>query len=299
MTVEPGVIVEGDPVRLTQVFTNLVENAVKYSPRGARSEVSVRREGPDAVVVVRDQGRGVAPEDLDRIFEPFYQAASGPAAPRSGLGLGLALVRRLVELHGGRVSVTSEGPGRGSTFVVRLPRAAPDRAAAPAARKAGPRVLVVEDDADLREILKTALERAGYHVELAEDGPRGIEKAQASPPDAALIDIGLPGLGGFEVAPQLRAPGRRRPYLVAVTGYSESEDEQRARRAGFDAYLVKPVDTEQVVRLLDEALAEPASTRARVPRSSGTGATRSDGSVRADRVRGIRRRPPRRRPPAS
>jgi PAS domain S-box-containing protein len=253
VTAEPGVVVEGDPVRLAQVVSNLVDNALKYSARAGRCEVGVRREGADAVIVVRDEGRGIAADEVERIFEPFYQAEP-EGSRRGGLGLGLALVRRLVELHGGSVRAASGGAGQGSEFVVRLPLVAPPTAEAHPSEAEGPRVLVVEDDADLREILRTVLEREGYRVEVAEDGPRGIEKAQARPPDAALVDIGLPGLGGFEVAPRLRAPGRRRPYLVAITGYSESDDERRARAAGFDAYLVKPVDTTEVVRLLGEAL---------------------------------------------
>ncbi|HXG03538.1 MAG TPA: response regulator, partial [Candidatus Binatia bacterium] len=187
-------------------------------------------------------------------------------ARRGGLGLGLALVRRLVELHGGSVRAESRGAGRGSQFVVRLPLVAPPTAEAGPSEAESPRVLVIEDDADMREILRTVLEREGYRVEVAEDGPRGIEKAQARPPDAALVDIGLPGLGGFEVAPRLRAPGRKRPYLIAITGYSESDDERRARAAGFDAYLVKPVDTSEVVRLLGQALRPPGARGGRSPR---------------------------------
>jgi PAS domain S-box-containing protein len=290
VSVERGVVVEADPVRLAQIVSNLVDNALKYSGRGARCEVSVRREGGDAVLVVRDQGRGIAADDIERIFEPFYQAGGdGGAAGRGGLGLGLALVRRLVELHGGSVRAESGGAGRGSQFVVRLPQAGPSPEEARPERVEGPRVLVIEDDTDMREILKTVLEREGYRVEVAEDGPRGIEKAQARPPDAALVDIGLPGLGGLEVAPRLRAPGRRRPYLIAITGYSESDDERRARAAGFDAYLVKPVDPAEVVRLVGRALRPPtahAGPSPRRPPTAGGGVVERIAARRDARRRG-------------
>jgi PAS domain S-box-containing protein len=249
-------VVRGDAVRLAQVVTNLLDNAVKYSPAQSRVEIHLARAGASAVIRVRDAGVGLSAEMLVRIFEPFYQRSVERS--RGGLGLGLTLVRRLVELHGGRVSASSEGPGRGSEFVVRVPvsgpapsRAEPEPPAAafPAAR----RILVIEDDADAREMLRVLLETHGYAVEVAEDGPRGIEASRAAGHDAILVDLGLPGLEGFEVVPRLGVHGGRRPYVVAITGSSQPGDRRRAADAGFDAYVVKPVEPDHLLRLLGEA----------------------------------------------
>jgi CheY-like chemotaxis protein len=253
--------VEGDPVRLEQVISNLLHNAIKYTPPGGRIAVRVGQEGKEAVVRVRDDGVGIPPEMLPHIFDLFTQVESSLPRSQGGLGLGLPLVRSLVELHGGRVTVESEGPSRGSEFVVRLPLARaeePDAAAdarrtAPAGSAAGLLVLVVEDNRDGRESLRDLLEIWGHRVELAEDGPDGLAKALALHPDVALIDIGLPGIDGNELARRIRASlNGISPCLIAMTGYGQPEDRSRALRAGFDTYLVKPVEPDTLSRLLAE-----------------------------------------------
>jgi two-component system, chemotaxis family, CheB/CheR fusion protein len=246
------VTVMGDAVRIQQMVTNLVDNALKYTPAGGRITISIRRDGADAHLSVRDTGVGIAPDLLPRIFEPFYQRSVKHSS--GGLGLGLTLVRRLAERHGGSVSAHSAGVGHGAEFIVRLPWAdapvAADTAPAPAAR-ATRLILVIDDDADTREAMKMLLNHAGYGVELAEDGPRGIEAARAAEYDAIIIDIGLPGLEGHEVSRHLRARSGRRPFLIALTGYSQPEDRRRAEEAGFNAYLVKPVPVDELMRLLE------------------------------------------------
>jgi PAS domain S-box-containing protein len=248
------VIVHGDPLRLEQVVRNLLENAVKYTPEGGPISVAVAREATEGVIRVADAGAGIPPEIQERIFEPFYQAR--PSA--GGLGLGLAVVRRLVELHGGTVSVHSEGDGRGSEFVIRVPLAASAARSAtrgrPAAEPRRGRVLVVEDHPDMRDLLRSMLEQEQYEVATAEDGPRGIEAARSAQFDVAVIDLGLPGLTGYEVARKLRTRRRRRPFLIALTGYAQSEDPRRAEDAGFDAYLVKPVDQATLAVCIEQGL---------------------------------------------
>jgi two-component system, sensor histidine kinase len=258
------VAVEGDPVRLEQVVCNLLQNAIKYTPRGGSLSVSVGPEGPESVIRVRDTGIGLSAEMLDKIFEPFTQVESSRQRSEEGLGLGLPLVRKLIEMHGGRVEARSDGPGEGSEFIVRLPtcrddtrvRAAlhkPSPRVAPSGRAGGLHVLVVEDNLDGRESLRELLEIWGYRVDLAETGPEGLEKAFALRPEVALVDIGLPGLDGNEVARRIRAVlGRDQMSLVAMTGYGQPEDRRRALQAGFDRYLVKPVDPAVLSQLLAE-----------------------------------------------
>jgi signal transduction histidine kinase/ActR/RegA family two-component response regulator len=254
--------VSGDPVRIEQVICNLVQNAIKYTPRGGTIRLSVRREGDEAVIRVGDTGVGISPEMLPRIFEPFTQVESSRTRSEGGLGLGLPLVRSLVELHGGGVAASSDGPGQGTDFVIRLPLRSgeapprpsrrPGRAAAPAARaRAALRILIVEDNLDGRESLRDLLEIWGHEVVLAEDGAQGVEKALESQPDVALVDIGLPGLDGNEVARRIRAAfATDHVELIAMTGYGQPEDRRRALQAGFDSYLVKPVDPAHLGRLL-------------------------------------------------
>jgi PAS domain S-box-containing protein len=245
--------VSADPTRLEQVVTNLLANAVKYTPAGGEITVSVRREGDHGVLTVRDTGVGIRPELLPRVFDLFVQSDRSLERSGGGLGIGLSLVRQLIELHGGTVEAASPGPGRGSTFTVRLPVLAGPADADDAARPAvaGPprRVLVIEDNDDAREMLRNLLRMFGHEVHEACDGARGLEEARRLRPDAALIDIGLPGMDGYEVARRIRAdlPGAR---LVALTGYGQPEDRERALAAGFDAHLVKPVDPDQLQRLL-------------------------------------------------
>jgi two-component system, sensor histidine kinase len=259
------VVVQGDPVRLEQVLCNLLQNAVKYTPRGGRVWMEVGAEGSEAVVRVRDTGVGLSPEMLHTIFEPFAQVESSRQRSEGGLGLGLPLVRSLAELHGGRVEARSDGPGQGSEFVVRLPavqeaaRPASFRKPAAVTRPAeipagGRHVLVVEDNPDGRETLRDLLELWGYEVSVACTGPEGLELAFSIRPDVALIDIGLPGMDGNEVARRIRSIlGEDEIALIAMTGYGQPEDRRRALQAGFDRYLVKPVDPTVLSQLLAEA----------------------------------------------
>ncbi len=244
-----GVRVHADPARLEQVINNLVDNALKYTPPGGRVTVTTQRDGGDAVLRVQDTGKGIATELLPRVFEMFVQETQTLDRSRGGLGLGLSLVKRLVELHGGSVAVWSAGPGHGSEFTMRLPVFdGAERAAGPAATVApapvpSRRVLVVEDSADARETLRLVLELAGHVVETSEDGPTGLAKLHSFHPEVALIDLGLPGLDGYALARIARGqPETRDIRLVAVTGYGQVEDQQRALAAGFDMHVTKPVD---------------------------------------------------------
>jgi signal transduction histidine kinase/ActR/RegA family two-component response regulator len=255
-----SVAVEGDPVRLEQVICNLLQNAVKYTPRGGRLSIAVRTEAAMGVVRVADTGIGIPTDMLPHIFEPFTQVESSRVRSEGGLGLGLPLVRGLVLLHGGRVEARSGGPGRGSEFVVSLPlkataalRFEPDRAAASRRAGRGLSVLIVEDNLDGRESLRELLEIWGHRVVVAATGAEGLDKVFAGPPDVALVDIGLPQMDGNEVARRIRAElERERIALIAMTGYGQPEDRRRAMEAGFDTYLVKPVDPEDLGRLLGE-----------------------------------------------
>jgi signal transduction histidine kinase/ActR/RegA family two-component response regulator len=281
VTTEP-VEVDGDPVRLEQIVSNLLHNAIKYTPPGGRISISVGKTAGEAVIRVSDSGVGIPPEMLPRVFDLFTQVESSIPRSQGGLGLGLPLVRSLVELHGGRVAAASPGPGGGSEFIVRLPlrpQSARSPSEAPPARVArgnapgpGLRVLVIEDNRDGRESLRDLLEIWGYRVELAEDGPSGLAQALASPPDVALVDIGLPGLDGNEVARRIRATlNGNTPCLIAMTGYGQPEDKGRALAAGFDSYLVKPVDPETLARLLAEAVERGTGVTSGSPASGQAG----------------------------
>jgi signal transduction histidine kinase/DNA-binding response OmpR family regulator len=250
--------VEGDEVRLTQVVGNLLNNAAKYTEESGQIWVSAGREGGDAVIRVRDTGVGIPPEMLGSIFELFTQIDRSLDRSQGGLGIGLTLVRQLVELHAGRVEASSLGPGRGSEFVVRLPALPAEPADAPrpapepaAARGPARRVLVVDDNRDAAESLGLLLEVAGHQVRLCHDGPSALQAAEEYQPEVVLLDIGLPAMDGYQVARQLRArPTTRQALLVALTGYGQEEDLRRAREAGFDHHLVKPADLETLTGLL-------------------------------------------------
>jgi PAS domain S-box-containing protein len=253
--IEP-VWLDADEVRVEQIIANLLENAVKYTPARGRIRVSVRGVEGDAVLRVQDEGMGMSPDLVARVFDLFVQGEHTLERDSGGLGIGLTLVRRLVELHGGTIEAASEGPGQGSTFTVRLP-AQPTSAGLPRPVAAMPepgarrRVLLVEDDQDARESLRSVLELAGHDVHVAEDGPSGLAAIQELAPDIALVDIGLPGLDGYEVARRVRAQSDGgEPVLVAVTGYGSAEDRERAQAAGFDVHLVKPLAADQLARIL-------------------------------------------------
>jgi CheY-like chemotaxis protein len=247
--------VDADRARLEQVLTNLLDNALKFSPALSPVTVSVRQDGGQAVLTVADAGVGIEGGAIGRIFDLFVQGEQGPDRSKGGLGIGLALVKRVVELHGGAVAAASEGIGKGAVFSVRLPAAGrPVEAQAPAAapRAAGARnILIIEDNDDARQMLGAVLSLSGHTVREARDGASGLERAAAETPEVALIDIGLPDLDGYEVARRLRSGrGGRAMKLIAITGYGQPEDERRALEAGFDAHLTKPVAADVLKQML-------------------------------------------------
>jgi len=252
---EPA-FVDGDPVRLEQIITNLIENAIKYTPEGGEIEIAVERAGNDAQLRVRDNGQGIEPELLPRIFDLFVQGKQSLDRPRGGLGVGLTLVRRLAQLHGGAVEAESGGVGQGSEFRVRMPARAPSDVAsadAPADdRRMTPRhVLIAEDHSDSRESLRLLLEASGHRVDAARNGDEAVELALSNPPEIALIDIGLPGLDGYDVAREIRgSDGADAVYLVALTGYGQPLDRRRALESGFNEHLVKPLNRDKLLRLM-------------------------------------------------
>jgi two-component system, sensor histidine kinase len=247
-----SVWIEGDLVRMEQIVNNIVGNAVKYTPAGGSVRVRLSTEGGDAVLRVEDTGYGIASELLPRIFDLFVQGERTLDRAQGGLGIGLTLVRRLVALHGGTVSAFSEGPGRGSVFTVRLPRIARPQTAAPSrtpARGEPPlsrRVLIIEDNRDAREMFRMMLELAGHEVLEAEEGLSGLALLKSARPDVAVVDVGLPGLNGYEIARRFRAEATDADgvMLVALTGYGTPEARERSRQAGFDHHLIKPVNAE-------------------------------------------------------
>jgi signal transduction histidine kinase len=247
---------EGDPVRLAQILSNLLNNAAKYTPEGGVITLSTRREGDKVAISVRDNGSGIAKESLSRIFDMFERGVRADARGQGGLGIGLTLSRRLAEMHGGSIEARSGGEGRGSEFIVRLPLAVggPEvrtRRAAKARDLAHLRILVVDDNLDSAESLGLLLETLGADVQVAHDGPSALELFSASHPSIVLLDIGMPDMDGYEVARTLRAryPATR-STLVALTGWGQEEDRRRARDAGFDHHLVKPAQMEALQRLL-------------------------------------------------
>ena len=252
--------IDADPVRIEQVLANLINNAAKYTDPGGVVTVQASRLGGGLELVVRDTGIGIAPEMLAGIFELFVQEKRASDRSQGGLGIGLTLVKQLVELHGGVVSAHSEGFGKGSEFRVRLPVPTDMReeAAPPAPQQSAGslRVLVVDDNVDAADTLAELLESWGHVVRSAHDGLQGLEEAQRFEPDVVLLDIGLPRMDGLEVARRLRSrPGEPRTVLVALTGYGQAEDRARSLEAGFDHHLTKPVDLDTLVRVLEQVRA--------------------------------------------
>jgi two-component system, chemotaxis family, CheB/CheR fusion protein len=247
--------VDADSARLQQIHLNLLNNAAKYTPAGGNVKISVCREEGQAVVRVCDDGVGILPEMLEGIFDLFVQSDKTLDRAEGGMGVGLTLVRSLVEMHGGAVEAHSDGPDCGSEFIVRLPLAVrpAEEAPAEAPRKAWPSggtVVIVEDNPDSRETLQHLLELSGYRVIAAASGREGLMAIKSERPEIAIIDIGLPGMNGYEVARELRADGAAKSYLVALTGYGQPSDRREALAAGFDEHLVKPLQPEQLARML-------------------------------------------------
>ncbi len=245
--------VMGDRQRLEQVMGNLLTNAIKYTPRAGSVRVLLEADARSVRAAVVDSGVGLAEEMRERIFAPFVQVDSTLDRSQGGLGLGLALVQSLVALHGGTVAANSDGLGLGSRFEIALPRAsdvhAPSSVAAAGRPEASLRVLIVEDNSDIRELFSELLRESGHDVTSAEDGPSGLQALLSQQPDIAFVDVGLPGLDGYELARRARSSGSQ-SRLVALTGYGQKEDKVRARDAGFDEHLVKPVAEEDIWRAL-------------------------------------------------
>jgi signal transduction histidine kinase/ActR/RegA family two-component response regulator len=256
----PNAPILADGVRLEQVVNNLLSNAIKYTPPGGSIEVFLESDGDDAVLRVRDSGKGIAPEMLTRVFEMFMQGETTIDRSDGGMGVGLTLVKKLVQLHRGSVRAYSRGRGSGSEFVVRLPHATaqPERHVLAATKPKAPskaeprRILVIEDNPDIRDLLRIKLRQLGHKVESAEDGPKGLDKLLASPPDVALVDIGLPGMNGYEIARRVRATLGPDVYLIALTGYGQAEDKNQALAAGFNVHLTKPADFVDLQNILGQ-----------------------------------------------
>jgi signal transduction histidine kinase len=254
---DPGPLaVLGDQVRLEQVFNNLLGNALKYTPARGRIEVAIHRASDEVVITVTDSGVGIPEDQLPHIFDLFAQADTSLDRSQGGMGIGLTLVRSLVQLHGGDVTASSPGPGQGSEFTVRLPLAATMSDSQDLARPAdgasiGRHLLLVEDNADNRLSLQALLEDLGHRVDVARDGAEGVAVALSTRPEIALVDIGLPELDGYQVARRIRSALGAGISLIALTGYGQPEDVRKARDAGFDAHLVKPVDVRSLEALIN------------------------------------------------
>jgi signal transduction histidine kinase len=257
--------VDGDPTRLAQVISNLLNNAAKYTEEGGRIDLIIERTAKDAIVRVRDNGIGIAPDLLPRVFDLFVQADRSLDRSQGGLGIGLTLVKSLVDAHHGSVTATSAGVGKGSEFTIRLPlktagvvAASCDGTPAPSAAAAQRRILIVDDNVDAAESLAALLRLAGHETRLAFDGPSALTAAGEFRPTVVLLDIGLPGMSGYEVARCLRQNASHRDLLlIAVTGYGQEEDRQQARDAGFDYHFVKPMDPDVLHELLRGEVVRP------------------------------------------
>jgi signal transduction histidine kinase len=250
--------IQGDRARLTQVIANLINNAAKYqNPRG-RIELVVESEPGLVAIRIKDEGIGIPADTLSEIFELFSQGERAPDRTQDGLGIGLSLVKNLVEMHGGRVFASSDGPGRGSEFIVRLPAPARERAERPDAAASGPenariqprRILVVDDNQDAAESLAMLLRLSGHDVMVAHDGHQALAIAAIERPAVVLLDIGLPGMDGYEVCRRARLQGLADAQIIAMTGYGQDRDRERSREAGFNSHTVKPVELEELMQLI-------------------------------------------------
>lgn len=263
--------VDADPARLAQVFSNLLNNAAKFTPMGGRILLSVERDGEQACITVQDNGVGIAPEMLDKVFDTFTRVEPSDEVVAGGLGLGLSLVQKITEMHGGRVEARSPGEGRGASFVVRLPLA--DAPSAPAARavsahqaKRPVRILIVDDNVDAAEALETTFLLDGHITARAADGPAGLTQIEAFRPELVFLDIGLPKMDGYEVARRARrtAAGQA-ATLVALTGFGQERDVQRAREAGFDRHLTKPARLDMLLDIIASVAAGQPATPSSTP----------------------------------
>lgn len=267
ITMPPGnVMLEGDLGRLSQVLSNLLNNAAKYTESRGLLRLSADVQGDEVQIQVEDNGMGIPSDILPHVFDLFTQSSRAIDRAQGGLGIGLTLVRTIVEMHGGKVAARSAGPGQGAEFTVRLPlwRVAPaEELHAPTSEERGlmcrgehRRILVVDDNVDAAESLALMLGYLGHETRVAHDGPSTLQIAAAFQPELVLLDIGLPGLDGYEVARRLRAQRETRAaVLVAITGYGQEEDRRRARKAGFDHHLTKPVDHDRLIFLIDTMVA--------------------------------------------
>ena len=255
---DDAIYVDGDVTRLSQVFVNLLANAVRYTERGGRIEVTVRREGDDAVVRVKDSGIGIRHDQLSHIFEMFAQVDQSLERGQGGLGVGLALARTLVELHGGHIEANSEGLGNGSEFIVRIPALATESRAAskvhskPEQARRPRRIVVADDNVDSAEFLAALLRSEGHDVYTVNDGATAVETVLSRRPDLAILDIGMPRLNGYDAARKIRSGEAGRVLLIAVTGWGQEEDKRRSSEAGFDHHLTKPVDLSALTQILGQ-----------------------------------------------
>jgi signal transduction histidine kinase/CheY-like chemotaxis protein len=263
-------MIEGDQVRLEQIFNNLLTNALKYTPAGGRIALVITHENEEAVIRISDTGMGIDPKLQPHIFDLFTQAKRSLDRSQGGLGIGLTVTHGLVQMHKGRISVQSNGLGKGSTFEVRLPLiAGMDSEATPSSHesdlspteKAGHKIVVVEDNEDARILMSYLLQHRGFQVQVAGDGIEGVELLLSLRPDIALVDIGLPGMNGYEVARKVRENLGAEIFLIALTGYGQAEDQARALEAGFDKHLTKPVEPQTLYRILDQVAAHSIETR--------------------------------------
>ncbi len=255
-----ALFLHADPVRLTQVFANLLNNSCKYTPAGGQIQISAERDGDHAVVRVKDSGAGIPPDQLEKIFNMFSQVDRSPERVQGGLGIGLTLVRRLVEMHDGSVHARSEGPGKGSEFITRLPVLAQapqtqqSQAPAEGAAAMRRRVLIVDDNRDAADALAMLLRHTGHEAFVAYDGKTALAAAETDRPDVVLLDIGLPGMSGHDVCRQVREqPWGRNIRMIALTGWGQEEDRRKSREAGFDGHLVKPIDIAAVLEQFQRA----------------------------------------------
>jgi len=261
VSLQAGLRLDADPTRLEQILVNLLANAAKYTESGGTIWFTAGHEGNDIVIKVRDTGIGIPPEKLPQMFELFAQGDRSLARSEGGLGIGLTLVRSLAEMHGGSVTATSEGPGKGSEFMVRLPAVAARAeeiprlpAKTPQANAHRARILIVDDNVDMVRGLVRLLELLGHDVQTAYDGPTAVEAARVHRPEFVLLDLGLPGMDGYQVATRLRQEqGSQDAVIIAVTGYGQEDDRCRSREAGFDHHLVKPIDHNVLVTLISQS----------------------------------------------